>query len=121
MSFVNVEDTLGALSAASAGGGVEVDFDVTVLGQVILFLLLLLILKPLFFDPMLRLFEEREKRIDGARLLARKIDEKSATALTTYETEMAKARTAANVERDKLRAEGLKKESEILAKVRAST
>ena len=93
----------------------------TIIGQIVLFLILLVVLKPMLFDPMLRLFEERERRIDGAKLLARKIDEKSASALTTYEAEMAKARAAANSERDKFRAEGLKKESEILDAVRAAT
>ena len=39
----------------------------------------------MLFDPMLKLFEEREKRIDGAKVQARHIDEKSAGALTKYE------------------------------------
>src|SRR5689334_10490485 len=123
MSLVSVTDAFGSVvmsALSSEGGGVEVDFDLTVVGQVVLFVFLFIVLKPMLFDPMLHLFEERERRIDGAKLLARKIDEKSAGALTTYETEMAKARAAANAERDKIRNEGLKTESEILARVRAS-
>jgi F-type H+-transporting ATPase subunit b len=121
MSLVSVTSTLGSLVFSGEGGGVEVDFDLTLLGQVALFILLLVVLKPLLFDPMLKLFEERERRIDGAKVLARKIDEKSAGALATYEQEMQKARAAANLERDKLRAEGQKAENEILARVRATT
>src|SRR5258706_726060 len=125
MSLVSVTDAFGSVVmsalSSSEGGGVEVDFDLTVVGQIVLFVFLFIVLKPMLFDPMLHLFEERERRIDGAKLLARKIDEKSASALTTYETEMAKARTAANAEREKLRNEGLKTEGEILARVRAST
>src|SRR5258706_2864140 len=132
MSLVSVTDAFGSVvmsalsSFSSAGGsraegGVEVDFDLTLLGQVAIFIFLFIVLKPMLFDPMLHLFEERERRIDGAKLLARKIDEKSASALTTYETEMAKARASANEEREKLRNEGLKTESEILARVRAAT
>ncbi len=127
MSLVSVTDTLGSLASLVSqaghreGGGVEVDFDLTALGQVVLFLVLLVVLKPLLFDPMLRLFEERERRIDGAKLLARKIDEKSAGAQTKYEVEMQKARTAANAEREALRSEGVKAENEILARVRATT
>ncbi len=113
--------TLGSLAHAGGGGGVDVDFDGTLLIIIALFIFLWIVLKPLLFDPMLRLFEERERRIDGAKLLARKIDEKSAGALTQYEAEMQKARSGANAERDKLRAEGLKREAEILAKVRAHT
>jgi F-type H+-transporting ATPase subunit b len=110
------------LSLASAfEGAVNVELDWSSLVQVGLFIVLLLVLKPTLFDPMLKLFEEREKRIDGAKLQARKIDEKSAVALTEYETEMSKARAGANAERDKLRAEGLKAEAEILGKVREQT
>ena len=126
-SLVSVTDLGFAFTRESSqgggagGGGVTVDFDATLFIMVILFIFLWIVLKPLLFDPMLRLFEERERRIDGAKLLARKIDEKSAGALTKYENEMQKARAAANVERDALRAEGLKREAEILALVRVKT
>jgi F-type H+-transporting ATPase subunit b len=106
---------------AAAPQAISVDFDATFLVQVALFVGLTLFLKPVLFDPMLRLFEERERRIDGAKLQARKIDDKSATALVKYEAEMAKARAAAAAVRDKIRAEALKQETELLAGVRAST
>lgn len=108
-------------AGAGGGGGVSVDFDATLFFMVVLFIFMWIVLKPLLFDPMLRLFEERERRIDGAKLMARKIDEQSAGALTKYESEMHNARAGANLERDRLRAEGLKREAEILAKVRAQT
>jgi F-type H+-transporting ATPase subunit b len=107
------------LLAASAPQAITVDVDWTFLVQVVLFIGLTLILKPVLFDPMLKLFEEREKRIDGAKLQARRIDEKSVTALTKYEGEMAKARSAGGVERDRIRLEAMKREQEILAAVRA--
>jgi F-type H+-transporting ATPase subunit b len=114
--------TAAVASFGAAEDAVNVDFHPYLVAfQIGLFVVLMLVLKPVLFDPMLKLFEEREKRIDGAKAAARKIDQKSATALTTYETEMAKARATANAERDKLRAEGMKMENEILAKVRAST
>jgi F-type H+-transporting ATPase subunit b len=112
---------IASLTTAFREGGVDVDLDLTVFVQAGLFVLLLLILKPLLFDPMLKLFEEREKRIEGARVQARKIDEKSTGALATYEAAMTKARAEANAERDKLRAEAMKVEAEILAKVRETT
>jgi F-type H+-transporting ATPase subunit b len=93
-------------AASGGGGGVVVDLDVTLVGQIVLLLVLLAVLKPLLFEPMLKLFEERERRIDGAKLQARRLDEASAGALTKYEAEMQKARSAGNLERDKLRAEG---------------
>src|ERR1700722_4943322 len=95
-----------SMSFAAPHGGVVVDLDVTLVGQVVLILFLLAVMKPLLFDPMLKLFEEREKRIDGAKVQARRMDEASAGALTKYESEMQRARAAGNAERDKLRAEG---------------
>jgi len=109
------------LLAASAPQAITVDVDWTFMVQVVLFIGLTLILKPVLFDPMLKLFEEREKRIDGAKLQARRIDEKSVTALTKYEGEMDKARAAGGVDRDRIRVDAMKREQEILATVRAAT
>jgi F-type H+-transporting ATPase subunit b len=112
--------TLGVAPTA-APSPISVDVDLTFVVQLVLFVGLTLVLKPVLFDPMLKLFEEREKRIDGAKVQARKIDEKSATALAQYESEMARARSAAGAERDKIRGEALKREQEILGAVRAAT
>ncbi len=107
--------------AALAGGAVDVDFDLTVLIQIGLFVVLLVVVKPMLLDPMLKLFEERERRIDGAKLEARQMDEASAGALSKFEAEMQKVRSSANAERDKVRGEALKAESDLLAKVREKT
>jgi F-type H+-transporting ATPase subunit b len=100
---------------------ISVDFDATFLVQVVLFVALTVALKPLLFDPMLKLFEEREKLIDGSKLQARRIDEKSATALAQYEAEMAKARALGNTERERVHAEALRREQEILSAARAQS
>jgi F-type H+-transporting ATPase subunit b len=104
----------------AAPQAVSVDFDATFVVEIVFFVALTLFLKPMLFDPMLELFEEREKRTDGAKLQARRIDEKSGAALAEYEAEMAKARAAAAIERDKVRAEGVRREQEILGTVRAA-
>jgi F-type H+-transporting ATPase subunit b len=117
MLLASIDDGL----LAAAPQAISVDFDATFLVQLVLMAGLTLVLKPLLFDPMLRLFEERERRIDGAKMQARKIDEKSASALSKYESEMARARAAANAERDKIRAEAVRREQEILGSVREST
>ncbi|HEX3771078.1 MAG TPA: ATP synthase F0 subunit B [Polyangiaceae bacterium] len=116
MLLASIDDGL----LAAAPQAIQVDFDATFLVQFVLFIGLTLVLKPLLFDPMLKLFEERERRTDGAKLEARKIDERSTSALTKYETEMAKARASANAEREKMRAEALRKEQEILGEMRVS-
>jgi len=100
---------------------ISVDFDATFLVQVVLFVALTVALKPLLFDPILKLFEEREKLIDGSKLQARRIDEKSATALAKYEAEMTEARALGNAERERVHAEALKREQEILSAARAQT
>jgi F-type H+-transporting ATPase subunit b len=102
----------------SAPEAIAVDFDGTFLVPLVLFVVLTLALKPLLFDPMLKLFEEREKLIDGAKAQARRIDEKSANAEAIYETEMNKARASGNAERETVRAQAVKREQEILAQAR---
>lgn len=109
------------VSGSASEGAIDVDLDLTVFVQVGLFIVLLLVLKPVLFDPMLKLFEEREKRIEGARAEGLKLDRASAEAQAKYEAAMQKARGVANQERDKLRAEGTKAENEILAEVRTET
>lgn len=106
--------TTGAVSE----GAVNLDLDGSLfvyLGVVIVFLL---VFKPTLFDLMLRLFEEREKRIDGARQLASKEDERSAQALAAYETALAKAREEGAKTRDVLRVEAQKREADVMAQAR---
>lgn len=122
MSLLSVSTlTASNASAMLAEGGVNVDLDSSLFVQLGLFFVLLLVLKPTLFDPMMRLFEEREKRIDGTRREAAKEDERSAKALAKYEAMLAKAREAGSAERDALRNDGLKNEVDILAAVRTST
>jgi F-type H+-transporting ATPase subunit b len=98
---------------------VSLDFDLTFLVQMVAFTVLVMILKPVLFDPLLKLFEERERRTEGAKLLARKMDEKAGELLQRYETELEAVRRAASEERERLRAEGTKLEAQILAEGRA--
>lgn len=106
----------GALSFAE--GAVTVDLDASLLIHLGFFLVLLLVLKPALFDPMMRLFDEREKRIEGTRHQATKEDQRSAKALAKYEASLAKAREEGGRERDSLRADGQKREADLMRKVR---
>ena len=118
MSLLGVS-TLTDTGRALVEGGVTVDLDLTLFVQLGFFLVLLFVLKPTLFDPMMRLFEEREKRIAAPRHQATKEDERSAKALAKYETVLAKAREAGSAERDSIRAEGQKREAAIMTQVRA--
>jgi F-type H+-transporting ATPase subunit b len=102
---------LEAFSRAS-GGAVNIDFDLTFLAQMVIFAALVLVLKPLLFDPVLELFKEREKRTDGAKADARHLQERAGELLRKYEIELEKVHRVAGEERDRLRAETAKLEAE---------
>lgn len=97
------------------------DFDNTVILQAVLFTLLLLILKPLLFDPMLRVFALREERTDGARATARELQERAGELLGEYERELGRVAQVAAEERERLRAETAKLEATILQEAREAT
>lgn len=99
---------------------VTVDFDKTVFVQMAIFALLILVLKPLLFDPMLRVFALREERTDGAKADARAMQERAAEILSNYEAEVARVRADATTERDRLRKETGQLEARILAEGRAA-
>jgi F-type H+-transporting ATPase subunit b len=104
-----------------AEGGISVDFDLTFLAQFVLFAAFISLLKPLLFDPLLRVFEERERRTEGAKKEAREMDERAGELLQRYEAELDKVRREAGLERERLRAETAKLEAQIMAEARAET
>lgn len=115
---------LCALQASSlagmwaAGAGIDVDFDKTFLLQMVLFGVLIVVLKPLMFDPVLRIFEQREKRTEGARAEAREMQEKAGELLQKYERELERVNQVAAEERERLRAETAKLEASIVNEAR---
>jgi F-type H+-transporting ATPase subunit b len=120
MTLLSVS-TFSSAGASASEAAVNVDVDASFLVQLGLFIVLLLILKPLLFDPMLKLFEEREKQTVGTIAKAREEDEKSAKALAKYEVIVGKGREAGATEANVLRAEGAKREAALLADVRTVT
>ena len=111
---------LGSASQAMAGG-VPLDFDRTVLLQIVVFTLLIVLLKPLLFDPVLKVFALREERTEGARATARELQEKAGDLLRRYEKELERVQQVAAQERDLLRSETSKLEAEILKDARHAT
>jgi F-type H+-transporting ATPase subunit b len=114
-------DTTASLlaRATSSEGGVNLDFDMTFLAQMVIFAIFVIVMKPLLFDPLMKLFEERERRTEGAKVLARRLDERAGELWQRYETELDAVRRTAAEEREKLRAEGQRLEAQILAEARA--
>jgi len=113
----------GALSYIRlfAAGDINVDFDLSFLAQCVLFTFFVVLLKPLLFDPLMKVFEEREKRTEGAKADAREMDKQAAELLTQYEAEIEKIRREAGREREELRAETAKLEAKIMAEARAES
>ena len=118
MSLLGVS-TLTDTGRALVEGGVTVDLDLTLVVQLGFFLVLLFVLKPTLFDPMMRLFEEREKRIEGTRHEATKEDERSAKALAEVAATLEQGRAAIAVETRAARQE-LEGEVRVLGRETAS-
>jgi F-type H+-transporting ATPase subunit b len=97
---------------------VTVDFDKSVFVMMALFAVMIVVMKPLLLDPMLRVFALREERTDGAKAEARAMQEKAAEILSNYEVQVAAVRAQATADRDALRKETTRLEAEIFAEAR---
>jgi F-type H+-transporting ATPase subunit b len=100
---------------------ISLELTAVFVAQFVLFGLFISILKPLLFDPLLRVFEERERRTEGAKREAAEMDAEAGELLQRYEAELARVRREAGVERDRLRAETARLEAKIMAEARAET
>lgn len=109
---------VASLLVPVASGGVSIDFDRTFLVQMGVFFLLVLLLKPLLFDPVLKIFEQREERTEGAKKAARQMQEKAGELLRSYERELERVTRVATEERERLRGETTRLEAEILREAR---
>jgi F-type H+-transporting ATPase subunit b len=94
------------------------DFDLTFVLMMVVFAALIVVLRPLLFEPVLRVFEERENRTEGARASARAMQEEAGDLLSRYEKELAKVHEVARQERERVRAETAKVEAELLIQAR---
>ena len=108
----------GAHLLAMSGSPIDLDFNNVVVFQAVIFVFLIVVLKPLLFDPMLKVFGLREERTEGARETARELEEQAGELLTRYEAELTRVNQAAAEERDRLRAEATKLEAQILKEAR---
>jgi F-type H+-transporting ATPase subunit b len=109
----------GSHVRTAAAGAVDMDFDLTVVVQMAAFTVLVLVLKPLLFDPLIRLYEERDRRTEGAKLSARQMDERAGELLRRYDAEIEKVRRAAGEERERLLRDAQHLEAEIVEQARA--
>jgi len=108
------------LSALLSGGSI-IDLDVTFFVQIALFFVAFIFLRSLVFKPMLALFEEREAAIGGAKAEAKRMEEDASEKGDDFDARMRTLRLEAGEEREKMRQEGHRMESEMLDKVREQT
>ena len=109
------------LMLSAAGGGVTLDFDYTVVFQMGIFVLLMFLLEPLLFRPVLRIFTLREERTEGVVAQARDLEERAGELLTRYEKELERVHRAAASERERIRQETTVLEAKILHEAREAT
>src|SRR5947208_3579539 len=108
--------TLTLLAAEKAAP--LIDIDGTVLVQLAIFLVMMAVLYGLVFRPYLRVRDERERGIGGARGEAKAMEERASAIAVDYEGKLAKARQRGGEERARLRAEGQAREREVVGRAR---
>lgn len=104
-----------------AASDVNIDIDLSFVVQIVLFAFFVVIMKPVLFEPLMKVFEAREKMTGGARGDAREMDEKASQLVKKFDKEIEDVRQAAGKERDRLRAEAAALEAEILTNAKAQS
>lgn len=94
------------------------EFNATFLLQLGIFLALLMVLSNVLWEPLLKLMDERERRIDGAAHEAQQLRAKAEAAAGTIEARMAEASAEAKKVLGELREKGRKIESDLIDKAK---
>jgi F-type H+-transporting ATPase subunit b len=93
------------LTLASAAEHPMIDIDSTVFVQFGIFIFMALVSTQLLFKPYLRMREERDAGMEGARKDAENLSAEADAKLADYESKIASARARAQDERRKIRAD----------------
>lgn len=94
------------------------ELNVTFFIQLGAFLATVFILSGTVFGPLLNTFDERHKRIEGAREEAARLAGNAGSQAGTIEKRLSEARNAGQEEMAGLKAEGEKREAELVGKAR---
>lgn len=104
------------VSVTPMAGGVNIDIDLTLFIQLGLFLVLMLLLNKMIFQPFLKSIELREQKTGKAREDAAALQARAESLSEEYRETIQSARADAAGERQDLRLEGLSaKESQVSA------
>jgi F-type H+-transporting ATPase subunit b len=101
-----------------AAGAVNVDVDVTLFAQLVLFTAFVVLMKDLVFEPLLAVFEARERRTEGAKEKAREMDELAIERMAELETKKEAIRREAAGDRERIRARVKALETRLLGEAR---
>jgi len=98
-----------------------ISINLTLLVQMAIFLAVLALLNTLLFQPILRTFDERTRRVEDADTKARALEAETASRIAAYQTKLAEARAEGSRERETLRHRALEEEERLLRRVREET
>jgi F-type H+-transporting ATPase subunit b len=96
-----------------------ISLDISILHQIILFIVLGLILNKILFQPYLRLLEERERRTIGAEHDSADLEHEGARLRAQYEEKIAQAQRVAYAAKDAILQEARQQREKILGQARA--
>ena len=95
-----------------------ISLDISILYQVILFVILWLILKKVLFQPYLKLLDERERQTTGAQHDSTELEHEGARLRAQYEEKIAQAQSLAAGERERVLQTARQEREKILAQAR---
>jgi F-type H+-transporting ATPase subunit b len=107
------------LPELAAMAGVTIDLDITSVVSALIFLVLLLVLNQVVFQPYLRIVEKRDGLTSGAQGSAGEQEREAEALESAFRSAMAQARAESARIRDGLKAEGKTESERCIAEARA--
>jgi F-type H+-transporting ATPase subunit b len=95
-----------------------ISLDISVVYQIILFVVLFLILNKILFQPYLQLLEERERKTTGAQHDSADLEHEGARLRAQYEEKIAQAVAAGYAAKETILQDGRQRREEILSQAR---
>ena len=95
-----------------------ISLDISILYQIVIFLVLWLILSKVLFRPYLNLLEERERKTSGARHDTGELEQAGARLKAEYEGKISQARSAGTAAKDAIIQEGRQERERLLQQAR---
>jgi F-type H+-transporting ATPase subunit b len=95
-----------------------IEINWTLFMQMINFLVLLFILNHLLYKPILKIIDERKKKINEASEECKSLDQKCEERLAIYKDQLQKARLNAIMQKEEIKTEGIETAKRLIEKVK---